>query len=766
MIHGKSNSFIATAAGIGLMAATLFMGNVFGQVNTANNKDQSLRSSGRVNPSTLGMEIDIPLGGYPGRGINMPVGISYSTKLWRLKYALSVSRVNNPESCISLNAPKFAENSASGWTTSLAVPYVEYVGVDNLYDDTGASMAANHSICESSTSLPEYHNNAFLKRIVIHLPSGETHEMRADDYIISYPQSEQNPPINFNATFYAVDGSNLKYIENSSTGTYVLTMPDGSKYNFSSSGTLLNGASTRKASTFTDRNGNYTTYHEPNSTYTNGYWTDTLGRTVPIPLSLQAPASAGTQDYVMQGLNGGSMIYKLYWKQLKGSTSSASGLSDFSQSLKYAADHAGMNTAPRDASQTLFQSGGDDWIIDGGVGAVLFNPIVLTAVEMPNGQKYEFSYNIFGEIERILYPTGGEEKFVQGMVDSLSDVEAPHTQMNRGVTNRKVYISSGTGTPYEWNYVSGFVPPNGFLVTVINPDGTKKERSMNRSSCFGCGPFGYENALSGKAYEEKDFDSGGRIVGRKLTNWTTSSLSVTIQVPGTNGPYSIGSIAQWHPRVSSEESIIYDLSGSGISTTTTFEYEGDLNLRDSPVLMKKSSQYAFVPAGSPLPSNPIRSSESTFLINDPSIPQPTKDIYKNQNMVGIVTASQVKDGAGTIVSRSEMVYDESGRSPGYRGNPTTAKVWDSTKGTYTSSVAYISTSARFDNYGNQYEATDAKGQVVLHRILNAGEVASASGALPLKVVVGRANNTQVQIRGNAFDLNPVAKDNVARFEVK
>ena len=64
------------------------------------------------------------------------------------------------------------------------------------------------------------------------------------------------------------------------------------------------------------------------------------------------------------------------------------------------------------------------------------------------------------------------------------------------------------------------------------------------------------------------------------------------------------------------------------------------------------------------------------------------------------------------------------------------------------------------------EATDAKGQVVLRRILNAGEGASASGTLPLKVIVGRANNTQVQIRGKAFDLNAVAKDNVARFEVK
>jgi cytoskeleton protein RodZ len=64
------------------------------------------------------------------------------------------------------------------------------------------------------------------------------------------------------------------------------------------------------------------------------------------------------------------------------------------------------------------------------------------------------------------------------------------------------------------------------------------------------------------------------------------------------------------------------------------------------------------------------------------------------------------------------------------------------------------------------EATDAKGQVVLRRTLAAGEVVGASGALPLKVIVGRANATQVEIRGKVFDVNAVAKDNVARFEVK
>lgn len=64
------------------------------------------------------------------------------------------------------------------------------------------------------------------------------------------------------------------------------------------------------------------------------------------------------------------------------------------------------------------------------------------------------------------------------------------------------------------------------------------------------------------------------------------------------------------------------------------------------------------------------------------------------------------------------------------------------------------------------EVTDAKGAVVLRRILAAGEVVGASGALPLAAVVGKADVTQVQVRGQAFDLGKVARNNVARFEVK
>ena len=64
------------------------------------------------------------------------------------------------------------------------------------------------------------------------------------------------------------------------------------------------------------------------------------------------------------------------------------------------------------------------------------------------------------------------------------------------------------------------------------------------------------------------------------------------------------------------------------------------------------------------------------------------------------------------------------------------------------------------------EVTDAKGVVILRRTLAAGEVVGATGALPLAAVVGRADTTQVEVRGKPLDLLPLSRDNVARFEVK
>ena len=64
------------------------------------------------------------------------------------------------------------------------------------------------------------------------------------------------------------------------------------------------------------------------------------------------------------------------------------------------------------------------------------------------------------------------------------------------------------------------------------------------------------------------------------------------------------------------------------------------------------------------------------------------------------------------------------------------------------------------------EVTDSSGQVTLRRMLGAGEVAGASGMLPLSVVVGRADATTCRGRGKPLDILVHARENVARFEVR
>lgn len=64
------------------------------------------------------------------------------------------------------------------------------------------------------------------------------------------------------------------------------------------------------------------------------------------------------------------------------------------------------------------------------------------------------------------------------------------------------------------------------------------------------------------------------------------------------------------------------------------------------------------------------------------------------------------------------------------------------------------------------QVRDAAGAVVFERTLKAGESAQAPGKPPLSVVVGKVNATEVMVRGAPFDLSAVARENVARFEVK
>lgn len=64
------------------------------------------------------------------------------------------------------------------------------------------------------------------------------------------------------------------------------------------------------------------------------------------------------------------------------------------------------------------------------------------------------------------------------------------------------------------------------------------------------------------------------------------------------------------------------------------------------------------------------------------------------------------------------------------------------------------------------EVTDGKGAIQLSRMVEPGEPVGASGPLPLSVTIGRADVTEVTVRGKPFPLDELSRGGVARFEVK
>lgn len=64
------------------------------------------------------------------------------------------------------------------------------------------------------------------------------------------------------------------------------------------------------------------------------------------------------------------------------------------------------------------------------------------------------------------------------------------------------------------------------------------------------------------------------------------------------------------------------------------------------------------------------------------------------------------------------------------------------------------------------EVTDASGKILLSELIAAGAERELNGAAPLSVVIGDANVTAVNVHGEAFDLQPFTRNNVARFTVR
>ena len=225
--------------------------------DTNGKADQNLKSIARVNPSTLAMELNLPLVTYPGRnGNSLPVGFSYSSKIWRMGPAVTwwYSTPGGVRRYVTDVNAVFAERTAAGWTSNLTPPridetlelfdqrgkpYTDFLGVlslNALYEeslqslvkgDTNNLIAPCGLTCErwltfcmpdfgcielgclswiqnyctvyptggGNPELPptEQSQTYYVKRVRVAMADGSMHEFRKSDAVFGYCSGENNP---------------------------------------------------------------------------------------------------------------------------------------------------------------------------------------------------------------------------------------------------------------------------------------------------------------------------------------------------------------------------------------------------------------------------------------------------------------------------------------------------------------------------------------------------------------------------------------------
>jgi RHS repeat-associated protein len=693
--------------------------------NTSNSPDKTLKSSARVNPSTLAMELTVPITSYPGRaGNSLPINFSYNSKVWEVKPGMSWESASG--SLYTDAWAAFAEKNAAGWTSGLGSPSIDYQfdlydGEDNPATQYPGYVGQVHSDYESpyGGGNTGSYNYYVIKRLRVMMPDGSSHEFRADDTILLCGNPSTGCAVDQSGTYLSVDGSKLRLTINSDRSA-VLYMPDGSFYGFDSN-TIVSQEG-HPANRYTDRHGNTMNYD-----VVNRRWTDTLGRVItnPIP-SRTSNLSVGDVTANFPSINGTTSNVVMSWRYLKDPNGGESGLNDPNQSLSYVSSiYCQGNIARGAPGAYLFAGAGREPRLCGpgfNTSGPPFNPIVLTKITLANGQSYQFKYNLYGEIEKIIYPSGAYERFNYAKIEPLQVSKPGYDQANRGVVDRWV-SAKGDGTDEShWSYAVSrgtTQSPAPYKVVSVNPDNTRTEYFLHdESNPQVQRPYGFDNVKTGRPYETRTYSSTNQLVRRTL-------ISYKITGPLAGG--FAGATRDIRPE--QEISITFEPnSSSALASMTETVYDSSSDPSYFAELnAKQSKTYNYVAlALSTAQNGDLNTIRGLFSLNELAKIDETDYLYnanyKARNLVALPIETRVKNASGAVFARSQIVYDEAaypilnaGSDAQWvdpqtvtRGNATTVRTYTNT---LISAQSYIDTHAQYDNFGNLRKSWDAKNNL-------------------------------------------------------
>lgn len=689
--------------------------------------DKTLKSNARVNPTTLAMEFSIPIPSYPGRaGTALSGALAYSSKVWE---SGPTSQFQGQLITVKSLYPVFGRDSYNGWTSSLDVPRIDVSGEENYFE--GGTI---HSESDDPTSNPPSYPLYYIRRYHITMPDGSVHELREDDGAHSYGTTTSpgagNAPLT--GVFLSVDGSRMRLemgFDSNNQWHNVLYLPDGSRY----LDLPQKYVATSSTVTFIDRSGNQMFYN-----LTNKKWTDTMGRLLENPLpktgEMPAPTSETTQTFSYPGLSSDTQQIQLVWKKLDTQQSTLYYIAEYSCS--------GNNTTniPSGTSPLFTHVPSSQPRVCG--NTTPFDPVLLTEIKFPNGSSYKFHYNVYGEIDRIDYPTGGYERFEYANLPKIASVaNANYDQFNRGVVNRWISPDGTQAGEIQWHYEiqreTTSTTQGPYHVKTFAPDGTWSETLLKDRWSRASSLYGLDDPELGSPYEVRTYNNttSNTLLRRTLTVWTSTGPVTVNGVTGVSNatrdlrPLKVFSVfiepGSSSALVSKTETV-YDTSG-----TSDPAYFSSVNPKQVKTYNYASINSTTAANGDAATldalfsgSNPAVISEADYLYDSN---------YKARNIAGLTTESRIKDGSGNVKAKGQTSYDESsyflsssGTMPAAAANSWVdltlstqlGSVIGSKRGLPTSvrkfydvsnSNSYIETHVFYDQFGNPRKARNARG---------------------------------------------------------
>jgi RHS repeat-associated protein len=350
---------------------------------------------------------------------------------------------------------------------------------------------------------------------------------------------------------------------------------------------------------------------------------------------------------------------------------------------------------------------------------------VINYIELPDGRSYQLRYNPYGELARVVLPTGGaiEYDYAAGLTNGAASGVFSHSfpptekYVYRRITERRVYPNGGSGSAYEskttYSRPETTTTNLGYVITEQrNASGTLLTKSQHyfhgspRAS-FLLRPTHYPAWKDGREYKTEIFHTDGSTILKRIEHTFAQRALVswwggTSDTAPPNDPRTTETITTLEP------------STANLVSKQTFGFDDAVPFNNQNNV--KEYNFDWGSAGSL-----ARETRATF-VNSSS--------YTDNSVHLRVLRSQVSihDGAGTERSRTNYEYDNYttdsnhagltnrsnvsgfdssfGTSYTTRGNATATTRSFLVSGTVTGSV---STYSQYDIVGNIVKTIDGRG---------------------------------------------------------